>query len=358
MAFVLDDVASENPVIRFAVSAAFSPLHQCLSNTRMERYGFFRAFRLAHSDYAINNRARHARGPSCEVDVAPLQSKQFTLSQAGRRSEKHKRPFSKTKDVYQGLDFSGRKRARRLPPFGTLTDELDGVVVVEFVPASMVEENRHQISEFSAGTSCQRKMPKPGLDFDRSNVRKTALSPIGQDPSLQVALVGLLGCVASPGVVASQFTLLKMITELGDGQGITSRDSLLRIDFRNQDLHRTAGSRLIRVLLNRADDSPAIDAFGVGTFLGPTKLPNLRALLAFVFYQASSLHSDLLRRPAAQQKCSPRNGNLREREFLGNQSRAQVTCLSAAVVCDALVRGEASTNIGDKRPGAVTIGSE
>ena len=68
----------------------------------------------------------------------------------------------------------------------------------------------------------------------------------------------------------------------------------------------------------RADDSPAIDAFGVGTFLGPTELPNLRALLAFAFYQAASLHSDLLRRPAAQQKCSPRNGNLREREFLGN----------------------------------------
>src|SRR6516165_9088455 len=307
--------ASENPIIRFAVSAAFSPLHQCLSNTRMERYGFLRGFRLAHSDYAINNRACHAHGPSGEVDVAPLQSKQFTLSQPSRRSEKHKRPFSKTKDVYQSLDFNGRKQARRLPPFGTLTDELDGVVVMEFVPASMVEENRHQISEFSAGTSCQRKMPKPGLDFDRSNVRKTALSPIGPDPSLQVALVGLLGCVASPGVVASQFTLLKMITELGDGQGITSRDSLLRIDFRDQDLDRTAGSSLIRVLLNRADDSPAIDAFGVGTFLGPAKLPNLRALLAFASYQASSLHSDLLRRPAPQLKCSPRNGNLREREF-------------------------------------------
>src|SRR6516225_7397195 len=142
-----------------------------------------------------------------------------------------------------------------------------------------------------------------------------------------------------------------MITELGGGQGITSRDSLLRIDFRDQDLDRTAGSSLIRVLLNRADDSPAIDAFGVGTFLGPTKLPNLRALLAFASYQASSLHSDLLRRPAPQLKCSPRNGNLREREFLGNQSRAQVNCLSAAVVRDALVRGEASTNIGDKHPG-------
>jgi hypothetical protein len=35
-----------------------------------------------------------------------------------------------------------------------------------------------------------------------------------------------------------------------------------------------------------------------------------------------------------------------------------VNCLSAAVVRDALVRGEASTNIGDKHPGAVTIGSE
>jgi hypothetical protein len=161
--------ASENPIIRFAVSAAFSPLHQCLRNTRMERYGLLRGLRLAHSDYAINNRARHAHGPSGEVDVAPLQSKQFTLSQAGRRSEKHKRPFSNTKDVYQGLDFNGRKQTRRLPPFGTLTDELDGVVVMEFVPTSMVEENRHQISEFSAGTSCQRKMPKPGLDFDRSN---------------------------------------------------------------------------------------------------------------------------------------------------------------------------------------------
>jgi len=222
--------ASENPIIRFAVSAAFSPLHQCLRNTWMERYGLLRGLRLAHSDYAINNRARHAHGPSGEVDVAPLQSKQFTLSQAGRRSEKHKRPFSKTKDVYQGLDFNGRKQTRRLPPFGTLTDELDGVVVMEFVSTSMVEENRHQISEFSAGTSCQRKAPKPGLDFDCSNVGKAALSPIGQDPSLQVALVGLLGCVAPPGVVPSQFTLLKMITELGDAQGITSRDSLPRID--------------------------------------------------------------------------------------------------------------------------------
>jgi hypothetical protein len=260
----------------------------------MERYGLLRGLRLAHSDYAINNRARHAHGPSGEVDVAPLQSKQFTLSQAGRRSEKHKRPFSNTKDVYQGLDFNGRKQTRRLPPFGTLTDELDGVVVMEFVPTSMVEENRHQISEFSAGTSCQRKAPKPGLDFDRSNVRKTALSPIGQNPSLQVALVGLLGCVAPPGVVPSQFTLLKMITELGDAQGITSRDSLPRIDFRNQDLDRTAGCSLIWVLVNRADDSPVIDAFGVGTFLGPTKLPDLWALLAFAFYQASSLHSDLL----------------------------------------------------------------
>src|SRR5215469_11177409 len=83
MAFVPGDVSSENPIIRFAVSAAFSPPHQCLRNTRMERYGLLRGLSLAHSNYAINNRARHAHGPSGEVDVAPLQSKQFTLSQAG-----------------------------------------------------------------------------------------------------------------------------------------------------------------------------------------------------------------------------------------------------------------------------------
>src|SRR6266705_3163413 len=67
----------------------------------------------------------------------------------------------------------------------------------------------------------------------------------------------------------------------------------MRIDFGNQDSHSAASSDLILVLLNRADNSPAVDPFTVGTSLRPTELPYVRAVLAFASYPTSSLHGDL-----------------------------------------------------------------
>src|SRR5271165_4895768 len=137
----------------------------------MQRYRLLRRLRLAPPHYAINDRACHAHGPAREIDITPLQRKQFTLSQAGRRCQQHKRSLAKTKSVYQSLDFSGGEQARRLLPFGALPNKMNRVVIIEFVSASMVEQNRHHVSDFGTGALCQRKTPKPTLDFDRSNLK-------------------------------------------------------------------------------------------------------------------------------------------------------------------------------------------
>ncbi|HVH72488.1 MAG TPA: FtsX-like permease family protein [Candidatus Dormibacteraeota bacterium] len=55
---------------------------------------------------------------------------------------------------------------------------------------------------------------------------------------------------------------------------------LVRIDFRDQYSHSAAGSILVWVLFNRADDSPAVDSFSIGTSFRPTKLPNVHTMLA------------------------------------------------------------------------------
>jgi len=113
-----------------------------------------RRLRLAPLHYAIDDRAYHAHGPAREIEITPLQRKQFTLSQAGRSRQQYKRPLAKTKGAYQSLDFSGGEQARRLLPFGALPNKMNWVVIIEFVSASMVEQNRHQVSDFGTGALC------------------------------------------------------------------------------------------------------------------------------------------------------------------------------------------------------------
>ena len=45
--------------------------------------------------------------PMFEVNVTPLEPKQFTLPQAGRCGEENERAFAKSEMVYQSSDFQG-----------------------------------------------------------------------------------------------------------------------------------------------------------------------------------------------------------------------------------------------------------
>jgi hypothetical protein len=71
----------------------------------------------------------------------------------------------------------------RYPPtFGTLPNEIHGIVIEEFISASMVEEDAHDVFDFRASGSGQGQFPQPQLYLDRLYFVERAFTPFGDDP--------------------------------------------------------------------------------------------------------------------------------------------------------------------------------
>ena len=73
----------KNPVIGFAILAAVSPVNESRGENRVDRNRLLRCLGLASTYDAISDRTRHVHGALRKVDVAPLEGKQLTLTQAG-----------------------------------------------------------------------------------------------------------------------------------------------------------------------------------------------------------------------------------------------------------------------------------
>ena len=77
--------ASKDPVFGLAIRGLFFPFDERVAHKRMDRYRFLGRFCFARADEAVDDRARHIHCSCREVDVAPLQSEQLALPNAGRR---------------------------------------------------------------------------------------------------------------------------------------------------------------------------------------------------------------------------------------------------------------------------------
>src|SRR5271165_2396922 len=79
----------ENPVIELAVALNFPPFGESINNERMNGNRFLRRFGLAGPHDPTYDRARYVHRPFRRIDIAPLQTKQFALTQAGGCGEQH-----------------------------------------------------------------------------------------------------------------------------------------------------------------------------------------------------------------------------------------------------------------------------
>ena len=137
-----------------------------------------------------------------EVDVAPLQAKQFALAQSSRRREQNQRPFSDSQTIYSGLDFVWRQYIWRGFALRSLTHETNWIVIEELISAGMIEQHGHYAPDLRATALRQRQPAEPGPKLDRPHVTKFELSPGRNDPSAQVDRIAHLRGIAAPRVVS------------------------------------------------------------------------------------------------------------------------------------------------------------
>src|SRR5438477_9666318 len=116
--------------------------------------GPLRRLGFARTDYSIHDGAGDEHISLRKVDVTPLQAEHLALSQSGRGCKQNQRPFSDVQVVYQRLYFTGHEDGWRLTALCTLTNEVNRIAVEQLISAGMIEENRHQVSDFCATAFC------------------------------------------------------------------------------------------------------------------------------------------------------------------------------------------------------------
>jgi len=183
----------------------------------MERNRFLRRFGFAWANDSVDYGASHVHDPSGKINVAPFQTEQLALSQAGGCCKQDQGPLSKAKTLQQRSDFYRCKQRGRGFSLGALPNKVDRVAVKQLIPAGVIEENRHQVSDLRAAALGQRQTIKPRLDFHGSDLEKLMVSPMRNNPSLQIGMIGSFSRITAPCIVPRQFALLEMIAELSDG---------------------------------------------------------------------------------------------------------------------------------------------
>jgi hypothetical protein len=61
----------------------------------------------------------------------------------------------------KSLDLVDVQNVRHSATFGTLANEVDRILGIEFISARMVEENAHDVPDLGAGTASQGKLTQP-----------------------------------------------------------------------------------------------------------------------------------------------------------------------------------------------------
>src|SRR5271157_3240052 len=75
--------AGEHPVFRPIVGSLQPPVPHLLPQVRIERYGFLRGLRLAGPHLLLDHRAGDVDLELLEIYIRPLETEQFSDSQAG-----------------------------------------------------------------------------------------------------------------------------------------------------------------------------------------------------------------------------------------------------------------------------------
>jgi len=147
--------ACENPISRIAVTLMFLPFLQGFDYGGMNWNWFLRRFGFARPHNSAHNRARYVHCCFREIDVRPLQSKQFTLTQAGGGGEQHQGAFSNSETIRQHPDLCRSEDAGRLPAFRPLPNQLNRIAVKEFVPAGVIEQYGHHAANLRTAALCK-----------------------------------------------------------------------------------------------------------------------------------------------------------------------------------------------------------
>src|SRR5579863_8194819 len=107
----------------------------------MERDRLLRGLSLAATDDAEDDRSCDAEFSTFEVNVAPLESEQFTLPQARGCGQENEGAFANSEMVDQSSDFKSGQHDRSAPPLCALADKSHRIAVEQFVPARVVKQD-------------------------------------------------------------------------------------------------------------------------------------------------------------------------------------------------------------------------
>src|SRR5208283_4356189 len=91
--------AGKDPVLGPVVSHLSTPCPQRFRETGVKRDGLLRRFRFAGAGHLHHDGSNHADLIGLEVDVLPLQAKQFTHSQSCAHIQQYQDPFSEGQSV-------------------------------------------------------------------------------------------------------------------------------------------------------------------------------------------------------------------------------------------------------------------
>src|SRR5258708_37076404 len=81
-------------MFRLSIGGGLPPLRQGLRQKGMERNGFLRRFGFAWANDSVDYGASHVHDPSRKINVAPFETGQLALSQAGGACKLGQGPLS------------------------------------------------------------------------------------------------------------------------------------------------------------------------------------------------------------------------------------------------------------------------
>src|SRR5580704_10097886 len=233
--------AGEHPTLRRSIGCSTAPVPQITDQVIVEGHRFLRSLCLARPDDLLHDRSNNPELFILEVDVLPLERKQFALSQSSCHIQQHHDSFPRLERRQQLPDLIAGENVRSTATLGALPHPLNGIAVVEIVAPGMVEQDAHHVPDFAAGTRCPLQMFEPKLHFDSFDVREDVVSPTRNDPFAKVALIGLLGGVRDSSVRAAKLSLLEMISQLCNCYGCPSHPDVCGIDFPYQPRRHLTG---------------------------------------------------------------------------------------------------------------------
>ena len=133
--------AGEHPTLRRSIGCSATPVPQVADQMIVEGHGFLRSLSLALSDDLLHDRSNDPELLILEVDVLPLERKQFALSQSRCHIQQDHDSLPRLERRQQLPDLVAGEDVRSTATFSTLPHPLNRIAVVEFVATGMVEQD-------------------------------------------------------------------------------------------------------------------------------------------------------------------------------------------------------------------------